>query len=100
MRVVHLGLVVDDHRFGNRLRFMVEVRDHDQQVPFIFCSRSTVAEKGLVHFGSVNGDGDMVGGVGAQTSGIFIAEFRELAECKPDALVTVGGGGFGRKEFR
>ena len=53
---------------------------------------TAVDKEGFVGLRRVNGQGNVLGRVGAQTAGILVAVVAHLAERKPDAPVAVVSG--------
>ena len=88
VRVVHDELVVNDGRARHPAGLVVETRRHHQQMPLAL-DRAAVGEERLVSLRRIDRHRVVVGCVGAQPARILVAMFRELAECEPDASVTV-----------
>jgi hypothetical protein len=69
---------------------MVVARSHDQQMP-LSLSRPAINEERFLRLRRIDRDGNMVGGVGAKSTGVFIAIGRELPEREPDTAIAIGG---------
>lgn len=89
MGVVDALLVVNHDRLGHPFGPMVIVGHHGEKMPRVRTGGSAVNKKRLPGRRGVNGERMVLGGVGAETTGVFGAELRALAKVEPDAFVAI-----------
>ncbi len=89
MGVVNALLVVNHDRLGHPFGPMVVVGHHREKMPRVRTGGSAVNKERLPGCRGVNGERMVLGGVGAQTTGVFGAELRLLPEVEPDAFVAI-----------
>lgn len=92
VRVIDGGLVHHDDGSYNCAGLVIVVGNGDLQQSFVGRGCGTPGEVGAFRGGMVDGHGHVIGGVGAEAAGIFIAVGGLLPECEPDAAKARGGG--------
>src|SRR5690606_29101257 len=94
-------LVANDPRSGYLTALMIIYPDHTEQVPRGISGGSAIYKKSLINGWCINRQRDVLGCVGSQCPGIFIAILKSLPQFKPDPPVTIhsgivkGAGGIG-----
>ena len=72
--------------------FMIEAASHAKQVPVPFIGRSAIDKKCLVRLRRIYGEGNMLHGICAEPSRIFISIGTFLPEGEPDSPIPVDSG--------
>lgn len=87
--IVHRGFVHDDHRARDLAATVIVVGNEDLQAAFLGGGGAAPGEIGAVHLFHVVRHRHVVGRVGAESAGVFVAVLRLLAELEPDTAEPV-----------
>src|SRR5690606_28001612 len=85
-------LIANDGRSGYLTALMIIDPDHTEQVPRGISGCSAIYKKSLINGWCINRQRDVLGCVGSQCPGIFIAIIKTLPKFKPDPPVTIHSG--------
>ncbi len=92
MGIIDRFLIENYRGLLQKAGFMIEAASHAKQVPVPFIGRSAIDKKCLVRLRRIYGEGNMLHGICAEPSRIFISIGTFLPEGEPDSPIPVDSG--------